>query len=133
MILVIDIGTTSVRVATMSSDGDIVGFQQQQQPPSSPFAGLVEIDPIDLANTVQELATSAVNAVGAATGVAITTQRASTVVWDRSSGEPVGPGLSWQDLRTVGECMTARSEHGHGCTEPERDESTMVAAVSRIC
>ena len=25
MILVIDIGTTSVRVATMSSDGDIVG------------------------------------------------------------------------------------------------------------
>ena len=111
MILVIDIGTTSVRVATMSSDGDIVGFQQQQQPPSSPFAGLVEFDPIALANTVQELATSAVNAVGAVTGVAIT-QRASTVVWDRSSGEPVGPGLSWQDLRTVGECMTARSEHG---------------------
>ena len=96
----------------MSSDGDIVGFQQQQQPPSSPFAGLVEFDPIALANTVQELATSAVNAVGAVTGVAITTQRASTVVWDRSSGEPVGPGLSWQDLRTVGECMTARSEHG---------------------
>ena len=52
MILVIDIGTTSVRVATMSSDGDIVGFKQQQQPPSSPFAGLVEFDPIALANTV---------------------------------------------------------------------------------
>ena len=112
MILVIDIGTTSVRVATMSSDGDIVGFQQQQQPPSSPFAGLVEFDPIALADTVQELATSAVNAVGTVTGVAITTQRASTIVWDRSSGEPIGPGLSWQDLRTVGECMTARSEHG---------------------
>ena len=112
MILVIDVGTTSVRVATMNSDGDIVHFQQQQQPPSTPFPGLVEFDPISLSRTVIELATVAANAAGAITGVAVTTQRASTVVWHRSSGEPIGPGLSWQDLRTVGECMTAKSEHG---------------------
>ena len=29
----------------------------------------------------------------------------STVVWDRATGEPVGPGLGWQDLRTVGACL----------------------------
>ncbi len=38
-------------------------------------------------------------------------QRASTIVWDRSTGEPIGPGLGWQDLRTIGECLTARAEH----------------------
>ncbi len=112
MILVIDIGTTSVRVATMNVDGEIVDFRQQQQPPSTPFPGLVEFDPTSLSRSVIELASAAVNAAGAITGVAVTTQRASTVVWDRSSGEPIGPGLSWQDLRTVGECMTAKSEHG---------------------
>jgi len=112
MILVIDIGTTSVRVATMNVDGEIVDFRQQQQPPSTPFPGLVEFDPTTLSRSVIELASAAATAVGAITGVAVTTQRASTVAWDRSTGEPIGPGLSWQDLRTVGECMTAKSEHG---------------------
>jgi glycerol kinase len=44
--------------------------------------------------------------------VGVTTQRASTVVWERATGVPVGPGLGWQDLRTVMECITAKSEHG---------------------
>ncbi len=112
MILVIDIGTTSIRVATMNVDGEIVDFRQQQQPPSTPFPGLVEFNPESLSRSVIELATAAATAAGAITGVAVTTQRASTVAWDRSTGEPIGLGLSWQDLRTVGECMTAKSEHG---------------------
>ena len=43
------------------------------------------------------------------TAVGITNQRASTVVWDRATGEPIGPALGWQDLRTVG-----RVHHGQG-------------------
>ncbi|HEY4332180.1 MAG TPA: FGGY-family carbohydrate kinase, partial [Ilumatobacteraceae bacterium] len=39
-------------------------------------------------------------------------QRASTIVWDRTTGEPVGPGLGWQDLRTVFECIMAKADHG---------------------
>ena len=112
MILVIDVGTTSVRVATMNSEGNIVDFHQQQQPPSTPFPGLVEFDPKMLARTVIELASSVMTRAQPISGVALTTQRGSTVVWDRASGEPIGPGLSWQDVRTVGECMTAKSEHG---------------------
>ncbi len=112
MILVIDVGTTSIRVATMNSDGEIVDFHQEQQPPATPFPGLVEFDPLALSRAVIDLATAAIRTAGDIAGVAITTQRASTVVWNRSTGEPVGPGLGWQDLRTVGECMTAKSEHG---------------------
>ena len=29
-----------------------------------------------------------------------------------TTGEPIGPGLGWQDLRTVFDCITAKSEHG---------------------
>ena len=46
------------------------------------------------------------------TAVGITNQRASTVVWDRATGEPIGPALGWQDLRTVIECIMAKAEHG---------------------
>jgi glycerol kinase len=42
----------------------------------------------------------------------ITNQRASVVAWDARSGEPVAAGIGWQDLRTVVECITAKSEHG---------------------
>jgi glycerol kinase len=44
--------------------------------------------------------------------VGVSTQRASTVVWDRATGQPIGPGLGWQDLRTVFDCIMAKANHG---------------------
>ncbi|MET0911165.1 MAG: FGGY-family carbohydrate kinase, partial [Ilumatobacteraceae bacterium] len=61
---------------------------------------------LDAAHTVLARVDEPVVAVG------ITNQRASAIVWDRTTGEPVGPGLGWQDLRTIGECLMARAEHG---------------------
>ena len=31
-------------------------------------------------------------------------------MWDRRTGEPVGPGIGWQDLRTVGTCLVLRDQ-----------------------
>ena len=31
-------------------------------------------------------------------------------MWDRATGEPVGPGVGWQDLRTVGMCLALREQ-----------------------
>ena len=31
-------------------------------------------------------------------------------MWDRATGTPVGPGLGWQDLRTVGACLALRGD-----------------------
>jgi glycerol kinase len=61
---------------------------------------------LDAARAAIERAAVPIDAVG------ITNQRASTVLWDRTSGQPVGTGLGWQDLRTVGECIMAKAEHG---------------------
>ena len=61
---------------------------------------------LEAARTALATVTEPVVAVG------ITNQRASTLVWDRTTGEPVAPGLGWQDLRTVGECIMAKLEHG---------------------
>ena len=33
-------------------------------------------------------------------------------MWDRATGEPIGPGIGWQDLRTVFDCITAKADHG---------------------
>src|SRR5439155_11380679 len=49
----------------------------------------------------------------AAASLGITTQRATTLVWDASTGEPLAPGLGWQDLRTVGTCISLSFQGVH--------------------
>src|SRR4051812_32577521 len=105
-VLVVDVGTSSVRAAILGPDGTLGAGYERELLPDSPAEGLVEFDAALLAHTCLELARAALDAEGAVDAVGISDQRGSTVVWDRATGEPVGPGLGWQDLRTVIECLT---------------------------
>lgn len=111
-VLVIDVGTSGLRAAVVDGDGHVHGLEYRAFPPTTPFPGLVEFDATAMASTVLEVATASLDKAGPVAAVGITNQRASTVVWDRSTGEPIGPGLGWQDLRTVFDCITAKAEHG---------------------
>ena len=114
MILVIDVGTTGLRAAVVRPDASLVATEYRSFSPDSPFPGMVEFD----AGRLGELVLGAAHAVLAScghpsiSGVGIAAQRASTVVWERSTGRPIGPAIGWQDLRTVGDCLTVRAEHG---------------------
>ena len=112
-LLVIDVGTTGLRAARVNDALDIVDIEYRPCPPENPAPGLVEFDPaamastlIDATNQVIERSPTSIDAVG------VTTQRASAMIWDRSTGEPIGHGLGWQDLRTVGDCLIANAQHG---------------------
>lgn len=113
MILVIDVGTTSLRAAVVDDTLRIVDLEARATPPATPFPGLVEFDPAAMAAAALDAAGAVLARTGASVAaVGIANQRASTVLWDRATGEPVGPGLGWQDLRTVMECIAARTDHG---------------------
>jgi len=108
-ICVVDVGTSSIRSA--ATDGHrLICFRQQHTPPDRPEPGLVEFDANDMAAAILQTATEVVDEVGGVDAVAVTTQRGSAVVWDRKTGQPVGPALGWQDLRTVGECLGWQAE-----------------------
>ncbi len=110
-ILVIDVGTSSVRALVVSPDGGVTAEVGQPFLPDTPFPGLVEFDAAAMADAALGVANAALREAGVKTpaAVGISNQRASTVVWDRASGEPVGPGIGWQDLRTIGECLAHRA------------------------
>ena len=74
------------------------------------MAGLVEVDGALLARAMLETAGAALADAGPVDGVGVTNQRGTTIVWDAASGEPVGPALSWQDLRTAGTCLELQAE-----------------------
>ena len=108
--LVIDVGTSGLRAAVVTDDARITHEHHEVLLPDSPAAGLVEFDAAAMAEAVRRVADAALAAGGPVDAVGIANQRASTIVWDRATGEPVGPALGWQDLRTVGECLVWQGE-----------------------
>lgn len=112
--LVVDVGTSGVRAAVVDGT-EVTHVQRKEVLPSSPAPGFVEFDAAALAGAVVEVSRrcldeASARGLGPVRGVGITNQRASTVLWDRKSGVPVGPGLGWQDLRTVGTCLALREQ-----------------------
>ena len=109
-VLVVDVGTSSVRVGVFDAAGEMQHHGERELLPDTPADGLVEFDARVMAETCLELATDALAHAGAVDAVGISNQRGSTIVWDRATGVPVGPGLGWQDLRTIGACLSLRAQ-----------------------
>ena len=109
-ILVVDVGTSSVRASIVRADTTVEHVHQEAALPSTPDAGLVELDATRIAELAVTLAQRALADGGPVDAVGIANQRASTIVWDRATGEPVGPGIGWQDLRTVGTCLVLQAD-----------------------
>jgi glycerol kinase len=71
---------------------------------------MVEFDATALSDAALEVARMSLSEGGPVEAVGIANQRASTIVWERSTGQPVGPGIGWQDLRTAGTCLMMQSQ-----------------------
>lgn len=108
--LTIDVGTSSVRSALVGDDGHVGHVTQQPLTLRSPSPGEVELDANEIASVALELARATLRDGGPAELVAITNQRATTIVFDHRTGQPVGPALGWQDLRTVVDCLVLQGE-----------------------
>ncbi len=104
-ILVIDVGTSGLRAAVVRPDASIAASVHRELLPSSPEPGYVEFDAVEMAAAALDVARAALADGGPVDAVGIANQRASTIVWDRATGAPVGPGIGWQDLRTAGTCL----------------------------
>ncbi len=109
-LLVIDLGTSSVRAAVVAADGTVSHEEVRAALPVTPAPGLVEFDAIAVAEAALDAARTTLAAAGPVVGVGVANQRASTVVWDADTGEPVAPAIGWQDLRTVGDCLVLQAD-----------------------
>jgi glycerol kinase len=109
-LLVVDVGTSGVRAAVVRPDATVTSVHHREVLPSSPAPTFVEFDATVMARAALEVSEAALADGGPVDGVGITNQRASTIVWDRTTGEPVGPGIGWQDLRTAGMCLALQAQ-----------------------
>ncbi|MGH9265961.1 MAG: FGGY family carbohydrate kinase [Acidimicrobiales bacterium] len=108
-ILVVDVGTSSVRASVVDADATVRLVRRRPLLPATPAPGFVELDAAALAGAVLEVSREAIGAGGPVEAVGIATQRSTTIVWDRETGQPVGPGIGWQDQRTVMMCLALQA------------------------
>jgi len=103
-IAAIDQGTSSTRFILFNQDGQIAAVDQKEHQQFYPQSGWVEHDPMEIWIRTQEVILNALQNSGihpsqiAALG--ITNQRETTVIWDKTSGQPLHPAIVWQDTRT---------------------------------
>ncbi len=113
-LLAIDQGTTSTRSIVFDDQGRTVACARRELPQHYPVAGWVEHDAEDiwrdtLATAREAIDQSSLSARGIA-AVAITNQRETAVVWERSTGKPIHRAIVWQDRRTSEACARLKSD-----------------------
>jgi glycerol kinase len=108
--LAIDVGSSSIRTALVDERGVVSHVHQRQLEVATPSPGYVELDAAAIISSALELAAATLRDGGACACVGITNQRATTIVFDPATGVAVGPALSWQDLRTVIDCLVLQGQ-----------------------
>lgn len=107
--LTIDQGTTNSRAHIFSRAGSLVSTHEMALSQQYPQVGWVEQDPEEMwLNTLEccRLALSKSKLAAAEiTAVGITNQRETTIIWNKKTGKPIYPAISWQDRRTAAFCQ----------------------------
>ncbi|MFG1924269.1 FGGY family carbohydrate kinase [Cryptosporangium sp. NPDC048952] len=110
VVLAIDQGTSATKALLVDASGAVVASASAPLGAAHPQPGWVEQDALEVWASVR----TAVRSLGddvlqRVVAVGLSTQRESLVLWDRASGEPLGPLLGWQDRRTAARCAAMQA------------------------
>lgn len=103
-VMAIDQGTTSSRAIIFDRNGKKIGSSQKEFPQYFPKSGWVEHNANEIWNSVQSVIAGAFIESGirpeAIAGIGITNQRETTVVWDKTTGQPIANAIVWQSRQS---------------------------------
>jgi glycerol kinase len=104
VILAIDQGGQSTRAIAYDADGRQLGDASEEVSTEHPAPGRYEQDPELLVRSVRSVVTRLLETLpdhAVPVGAGLATQRSSAVCWDRETGQPLSPILSWRDRRNA--------------------------------
>ncbi len=105
-VIALDAGTTGVRSRAVYVDHrpTVAAYREFEQHFPSP--GWVEHDADEIWEVAAETLREVIGAVGRenVAAIGITNQRETVLAWNRSTGEPYGNAIVWQDRRTAERC-----------------------------
>lgn len=102
--IVLDLGTTSIKGAVFNAESELETVFRKQAPPVIQSGERFESDALEYVKLCNELFLSCLSTAKGNPPLGISVQRSSFVIWQKSSGKPVIPLISWQDSRAAGLC-----------------------------
>ncbi|MCG7572888.1 glycerol kinase GlpK [Phaeobacter sp. CNT1-3] len=115
-VLAVDQGTTSTRAIVFDEKLTPIATSQDEFEQHFPQSGWVEHNPDDLWASSAGTCRAVIERAGISpkdiVSIGITNQRETTIVWDKTTGQPVYNAIVWQDRRTADYCEELRSA-GH--------------------
>ncbi len=113
-VLAIDAGTTGITCLVLDEHLRVAGRAYHEIAQHYPHPGWVEHDAAEIWTTTLAVAKRALRDArlepDRLRAVGITNQRETTVLWDRTTGEPIHNALVWQDRRTAPRCAELRGQ-----------------------
>lgn len=112
----VDLGTTSNRFMIFDQQGRVHGMAQKEHEQIFPKPGWVEHDPMEIWHHTREVIHEALKKNDIAgrdiAAIGVTNQRETTVVWDKTTGQPYTNAIVWQCTRTSDICRELEKDHG---------------------
>lgn len=111
-IMALDLGTTGNRAIIFDRNGTIAGQAYRELTQYYPQPGWVEHDPREIWSEIDWCMGSAISKAGLKptdiAAIGLTVQRETCLLWDNSTGRPLGKAIVWQDRRTAPMCNDLR-------------------------
>lgn len=109
-ILALDQGTSSTKALVIADGNEVLAEASVEVAPRATGDGGVEQDPEQLWDSVVAAGRMALDRAGVTPdAIGLANQGETVMCWDRRSGRPLGPALSWQDRRAAIICERLRA------------------------
>jgi glycerol kinase len=104
----LDLGSTRVKAARLEPSGRLSAPVSEPAPPLSGSGAVREGDAKAYRSAAERVLAAAMTGLGDEVRIGLASQRSTFLLWDRATGEPRTPMISWQDRRAAEWCRAHR-------------------------
>ncbi len=110
--IALDLGTTAVKAGLLDGRGGLHAIISSSAPEIEGDGGRFESDGLAYIRVAEQVLGECLASAGGIPPLGLCSQRSTFLLWDRASGEPATPLISWQDSRGAASCEALRHEEG---------------------
>lgn len=126
-ILALDSGSVRVRAVIFNCQGELISYAEKEINMTRPKPDWLEQDPDEIWSKQLEVIDKALQLAGIGIkevlAVAIANQRETTIVWNRKTGRPIYPAISWMSRQSEPVCEQLRQS---GCQEEIHQKTSLL-------
>lgn len=104
----LDLGTTSIKAGLLDRNGELHSIVAQPAPPITVSGERYESSALAYAQTAEQVLAACLAQTDSRPALGLCSQRSSFLIWERASGQPITPLISWQDKRGAPSCDALR-------------------------